>query len=122
MMELGTCRASFGGVQHSFPSLISSSVRIVLLACPKLVQFYHDDLPDADNLSVELHCWQLKWDGHQGEKPSDPNQTLPHADCVFFPEYQGAFEDHLYFTSYKCEHSNSALKRLKNLLTFYNGT
>ena len=31
----------------------------------ELAEFYCDDLPDADNLSVELHCWQLKWDGHQ---------------------------------------------------------
>ena len=29
-----------------------------------LGEFYHNDLPDADNLSVEHHCWQLKWDGH----------------------------------------------------------
>ena len=50
----------------------------------ELAEFYCDDLPDADNLSVELHCWQLKWDEHQGEKPSDPRQTLPHADCAFF--------------------------------------
>ena len=65
----------------------------------ELAEFYCDDLPDA----VELHCWQLKWDGHQGEKPlaSDPYQTLPHADGVFFPEYQGAFEDHLHFTCYE---------------------
>ncbi|MCG8625719.1 MAG: hypothetical protein MJE68_27440, partial [Proteobacteria bacterium] len=52
----------------------------------ELIEFYRDDLPDADNLSVELHCWQLKWDGHQGEKPSDPKQTLPHANC-FFPKH-----------------------------------
>ena len=45
----------------------------------ELAEFYHDD---ADNLSVDFHCWQLKWDGHQGEKPSDPNQTLPHSSCV----------------------------------------
>ena len=37
----------------------------------ELAEFYCDDLPDTDNISVELHCWQLKWDGHQGEKPSD---------------------------------------------------
>ena len=52
----------------------------------ELADFYHDDLPDADNLSVEFHCWQLKWKEHQGEKPSNPRQTLPLPDCIFFPE------------------------------------
>ena len=41
----------------------------------ELVDLYHDDLPDADNLFAELHCWQLKWEDHNGEKPSDPRQT-----------------------------------------------
>ena len=49
----------------------------------ELAEFYHEDLPDADNISVELHCWKLKWDEYQGEKRSDPKQTLPHADCLF---------------------------------------
>ena len=26
----------------------------------ELAEFYHDDLPDADNLSEELQRWQLK--------------------------------------------------------------
>ena len=40
-------------------------------------QFYHNNLPDPDSFSVELHCWQLKWDEHQGDCPNDPTSTLP---------------------------------------------
>lgn len=34
----------------------------------ELAEFYRDDLPDDDNLSVEFHCWQLKWDEYRGDK------------------------------------------------------
>ena len=75
----------------------------------ELAEFYHDDLPDADNLSVELHYWQLNWDGHQGEEPSDPNQTLPYADCVFFQNIRELLKViyTLPVASCKCERSNS---------------
>ena len=84
----------------------------------ELAGFCCDDLPDADNLFVELHCWQLKWDGHQGEKPSDPRQTLPHADCVFFQNIRELLKITctLPVTSCECERSNSALKHLKAYL------
>ena len=84
----------------------------------ELAEFYCDDLPDTDNISVELHCWQLKWDGHQGEKPSDPRQTLPHADCAFFQNIRELLKITctLPVTSCECKRSNSALKRLKTYL------
>ena len=84
----------------------------------ELVDLYHDDLPDADNLSAELHCWQLKWEDHNGDKPSDPRQTLPHADCVFFQNIRELLKITctLPVTSCECERSNSALKRLKTYL------
>ena len=84
----------------------------------ELAEFYCDDLPDADNLSVELHCWQLKWDGHQGEKPSDLRQTLAHADCAFFQNIRELLKITctLPVTSCECERSNSALKRLKTYM------
>ena len=90
-MELGICLASFGDV-----------------------------IPDTDNISVELHCWQLKWDGHQGEKPSDPRQTLPHADCAFFQNIRELLKITctLPVTSCECECS---FEKIENAFTFYDG-
>ena len=84
----------------------------------ELAQFYFDDLPDPDNLSAELHCWQLKWDEYQREKPNDPRTTLPHADCAFFQNIRELLKVTctLPVTSCECERSNSALKRLKTYL------
>ena len=79
----------------------------------EFAEFYHDDLPDADNLSVELHCWQRKWDGHQGKKPIDPRQTLSHADCAFYIRELLKITCTLPVNNCECERSNSALKRLK---------
>ena len=84
----------------------------------ELAQFYYDDLPDPDSLDVELHCWKLKWDEHQGEKPKDPQTTLPYADCAFFQNIRELIKITctLPVTSRECERSNSALKRLKTYL------
>ena len=84
----------------------------------ELAQFYYDDLPDPDSLDVELHCWKLKWDEHQGEKPKDPRTTLPYADCAFFQNIRELIKITctLPVTSCECERSNSAFKRLKAYL------
>ena len=50
----------------------------------ELAEFYQADLPDPESFSVELHCWELKCNNHTGEKPKDPQQTLPFADCAIF--------------------------------------
>ena len=79
-----------------------------------LGEIYHDDLPDADNLSVEHHCWQLKWDGHQGKC-----QVIRIKHCHMQTVLKITYT--LSVTNCECERSNSALKHLK-LTTFYNGT
>ena len=53
----------------------------------ELAEFYRDDLSDANNLAVELHCRQLKWDGDQGEKPNDPKANIATCRLCFFSEY-----------------------------------
>ena len=84
----------------------------------ELAEHYHVDLPDPDSFSVKLHCWQLKWNEYQGEKPNSPRTTLPYADCTFFRNIRELLRivSTIPVTSCECERSNSALKRLKTYL------
>ena len=84
----------------------------------ELAEFYQADLPDPESFSVELHCWELKRNNHTGEKPKDPQQTLPFADCAIFQNIKELLKITctLPVTSCECERSNSALKRLKTYL------
>ena len=78
----------------------------------ELAEFYNADLPDPESLSVELHCWVLKWSHHTGEKPKDPQQTLPFADCAFFQNIRELLKITctLPVTSCECERSNSEIE------------
>ncbi|XP_010868985.2 THAP domain containing 12a [Esox lucius] len=50
------------------------------------VEMYRKDLPNADTLPAELHCWRVKWK-HRGKVtlPSTVHETLQLADVKFFP-------------------------------------
>lgn len=48
---------------------------------------YRSDLPSADTLTAELHCWRIKWK-HRGKEVPLPNtihETLQLPDVKFFP-------------------------------------
>ena len=84
----------------------------------ELMEFYREDLPDPESFLVEFHCWELKWKNYTGEKPKDPQETLPHTDCALFQNIRELLKITctLPVTSCECERSNSALKRLKTYL------
>lgn len=84
----------------------------------ELAEFYQAYLPDPESFSVELHCWELKWSNHKGEKPKDPQETLPFADCAPLQNIRELLKItcSLPVTSCECERSNGALKRLKTYL------
>ncbi|KAK6322385.1 hypothetical protein J4Q44_G00071770 [Coregonus suidteri] len=50
------------------------------------VEMYRNDLPNADTLPAELHCWRVKWK-HRGKVtlPSTVHETLQLAEVKFFP-------------------------------------
>ncbi|XP_038861403.1 52 kDa repressor of the inhibitor of the protein kinase-like [Salvelinus namaycush] len=50
------------------------------------VEMYRNDLPNADTLPTELHCWRVKWK-HRGKVtlPSTVHETLQLAEVKFFP-------------------------------------
>ncbi|KAL0994376.1 hypothetical protein UPYG_G00121410 [Umbra pygmaea] len=50
------------------------------------VEMYRKDLPNADTLPAELHCWRVKWK-QRGKVtlPSTVHETLQLADVKFFP-------------------------------------
>lgn len=51
------------------------------------VDMYRKDLPNADTLPAELHCWRVKWK-HRGKEvnlPSSVHETLQLSDVKFFP-------------------------------------
>ncbi|XP_034024979.1 THAP domain containing 12b [Thalassophryne amazonica] len=50
-------------------------------------EVYQSDLPSADTLSAELHCWRIKWK-HRGKEvrlPTSIHETLQLPDVKFFP-------------------------------------
>lgn len=51
------------------------------------VQIFKNDIPNAETLSAELHCWWVKWSKKgKGETfPSSLHETLQLADVKFFP-------------------------------------
>ena len=83
-----------------------------------LATVYEGDLPSADNMDMEIVCWETKWKDHIGELPSKPKETLVYCDYNYFPNIHTLLRIicTLPVTSCSCERSISGLKRLKTYL------
>ena len=84
----------------------------------ELVGLYHDDLPSPENLDMEMLCWRVKWDNHEGDMPSKPADTILQCDSNYFPNIITLLRIicTLPVTSCSCERSISVLKCLKTYL------
>ena len=85
----------------------------------QLVDLYKTDLPSAECVQSELHCWQTKWQKHLNEHgqpslPSSPMLTVSHATSMF-PNIGTLLRIlcTLPVTTCSAERSFSGLKRIK---------
>ena len=57
-----------------------------------IATIYRDDPPMADNLDIELICWETKWRDYVGDIPSKPSENLACLPTTFPPIFTPFFK------------------------------